>query len=428
MPTDGRHGRLHKSILPAGRSPALAVFATNNCADFSLALFVDCLEPVCLEPIDLEMASDPVAAFAAEAFTLLSLGICIIFLRTYARIRQVGVRGFEADDYLMLLVIVPYTIETSLAYTVGAKYSGLTNSAMTDAYRAALDPDSKEYQDRIGGSKIQVAGWIMYATVLWIIKSALCAFYFRLTHGLAGYKTKIYIGFGSIVATYIAVVASLLFSCHPFERFWQINPNPGNLCQPASSKLYIFLIVALNIVTDLYLILIPIPMLWGAQIPKVKKIGLVVLFSGGIFVMVAGLLRCVLILQNPTKGPQQGASWAVRESFVAVATSSLPMTWGWMRQKLRPFLGSLLSSDNKYKNGPEPGSIMLGDQSDRTTWRSQHKGSLASAIRSEPTTNRDIFIHAGEASSDEIIPNKFNPTGITKEVEFTVSTSKASAS
>lgn len=70
-----------------------------------------------------------------------------------------------------------------------------------------------------------------------------------------------------------------------------------DLCQPASSKLYIFLIVSLNIVTDLYLILIPIPMLWGAQIPKVKKIGLVVLFSGGIFVMVAGLLRCVLILK-----------------------------------------------------------------------------------------------------------------------------------
>lgn len=35
--------------------------------------------------------------------------------------------------------------------------------------------------DRVGGSQIQIAGWIMYATVLWVIKSALCAFYFRLT-------------------------------------------------------------------------------------------------------------------------------------------------------------------------------------------------------------------------------------------------------
>lgn len=99
------------------------------------------------------MASDAVTSFAAEAFTLLSLGICIIFLRTYARIRQVGIRNFEADDYLMLLVIIPYTIETALAYTVGAKYNGLTNSAMTDEQRAALSPDSKEYHDRFVGSR-----------------------------------------------------------------------------------------------------------------------------------------------------------------------------------------------------------------------------------------------------------------------------------
>ena len=38
-------------------------------------------------------------------------------------------------------------------------------------------------------------------------------------------------------------------------------------------------------------------MLWGARIPKVKKYGLVVLFSGAVFVMVAGLLRCILILK-----------------------------------------------------------------------------------------------------------------------------------
>lgn len=38
-------------------------------------------------------------------------------------------------------------------------------------------------------------------------------------------------------------------------------------------------------------------MLWGAQLPRIKKIGLIVLFSGAIFVMVAGILRCVLILQ-----------------------------------------------------------------------------------------------------------------------------------
>lgn len=74
-----------------------------------------------------------------------------------------------------------------------------------------------------------------------------------------------------------------------------------DLCQPALSKVYILLTVTLNIATDVYLLFIPLPMLWGARIKAVKKIGLIVLFSGAIFVMVAGLLRCILILQvgNP---------------------------------------------------------------------------------------------------------------------------------
>lgn len=89
-------------------------------------------------------------SFAAEAFTLLSIGISVIGLRTFARIRQVGVRNFEADDYLMLLAIVPYTIETALAYIVGAKFHGLTNSGMTDEERKALSPNTEEYTWRYG--------------------------------------------------------------------------------------------------------------------------------------------------------------------------------------------------------------------------------------------------------------------------------------
>ncbi|KAJ4128122.1 hypothetical protein NW768_008406 [Fusarium equiseti] len=362
------------------------------------------------------------ADFVVEAFTLLSIGILIILLRTYARLRQVGIRNFEADDWLMLFVIVPYTIETALAYTVGAQFRGLTNSGMTDEERKALSPDSDEYAWRVGGSKIQVAGWVMYASVLWVVKTALCAFYFRLTAGLAGYKTRIYLGFAFIAATYIAIICCILFSCQPFQRFWQIYPNPGNFCQPALSKIYIFVIVCLNITTDIYLLAIPIPMLWGARIPKVKKYGLLVLFSGAIFVMVAGLLRCFLILQNPDTGPEEGASWAVRESFVAVVTSNLPSTWGWMRQKLKPLFGSLLSSNNvssKYK-GAEPGSIMLGDGRG-SGWRS--RSGRADNGLGTVNSEHNVYIHGGgDASSDEIIPSM--PDGIKKDVEFTVQESE----
>ena len=49
------------------------------------------------------MAANP---FVTEAFTLLGVALAIIILRTIARATSVGIRQFQADDYLMLLAAV----------------------------------------------------------------------------------------------------------------------------------------------------------------------------------------------------------------------------------------------------------------------------------------------------------------------------------
>jgi hypothetical protein len=85
----------------------------------------------------------------------------------------------------------------------------------------------------------------------------------------------------------------------------QLTDNRIDICQPALSKLYILLTVALNVATDLYLILIPVPMLWSTQLPTFKKLTLVVVFSGALFVMAAGIVRGVVILEVCTLFSQE---------------------------------------------------------------------------------------------------------------------------
>lgn len=41
---------------------------------------------------------------------------------------------------------------------------------------------------------------------------------------------------------------------------------------------------------------IPLPMLWQASLPRVQKFALAVCFSGGLFVTMAGILRCIYII------------------------------------------------------------------------------------------------------------------------------------
>lgn len=67
------------------------------------------------------------------------------------------------------------------------------------------------------------------------------------------------------------------------------------------------------------------------------------------------------------KGAEQAGYWAVRETFVAVVTTNLPVVFPFIRRKLIPILGSLSSTarsgDATTKRGvnPMPGSIRLDD-------------------------------------------------------------------
>ena len=119
--------------------------------------------------------------FTIEAFTLLSLAVVVIVIRTGARLSMVGIRNFQVDDYLMPLAAVVYGLETGAACSVGAKWKGLANNSMTDAQRLALSPDSEEFLLRVGGSKTQVMGWSLYTLLLWLLKTCMAVFYSRLT-------------------------------------------------------------------------------------------------------------------------------------------------------------------------------------------------------------------------------------------------------
>ena len=120
---------------------------------------------------------------------------------------------------------------------------------------------------------------------------------------------------------------------------------------------------------------IPLPMLWAANLRPAKKLGLMLLFSGGIFVTMAGILRCVLIVTNPITGAQQAGSWACRETFVAVVTSNAPMIFPLIKRWGSPLFSSVrsgLASKSRSKRSGGTGAsrsangmIILEDKNPR---------------------------------------------------------------
>jgi hypothetical protein len=280
--------------------------------------------------------------FYNELWILLGVGSLVTILRTIARVRKAGLRKLYGDDVLALVALIFYGIESGLAYSVGAHARGLANNGMTDAHRAALPTNSEEYRLRTKGSIIQLAGWSSYSLVLWTLKASWLFFYLRLTEGLSRqYRTRIYVGFFFVIGTWAAGILNLLLDCRPFRHYWQINPDPGTICQPAVSNGILWAWYGLNVVSDVYLLSIPLPLLWTTRLKNWKRFALVFLFSGGIFVMVCATIRSVLVLTDPINGAQTAGSWAVRETFVALVTTNLPHIFPLLKTWFEPVVAKL---------------------------------------------------------------------------------------
>lgn len=129
----------------------------------------------------------------------------------------------------------------------------------------------------------------------------MCSLYLRLAKNHhRGYRLPAYIGFGVIAASWLAVTLNLFLGCRPLGHMWQIYPDPGAQCQPASSPALIWTYVGLNVATHVYLMAVPIPMLFKAALPAWQKVITVVLLSCGLFVTAAAILRAVVLSVRPS--------------------------------------------------------------------------------------------------------------------------------
>lgn len=70
-----------------------------------------------------------------------------------------------------------------------------------------------------------------------------------------------------------------------------------------SSPAILWTFLACNIITDLYIIWLPMPMLFKSTLPTATKIALATLFGCGIFVTIAGILRVTYIVYVSQPGP-----------------------------------------------------------------------------------------------------------------------------
>ncbi|KAL7906416.1 hypothetical protein GGI35DRAFT_108468 [Trichoderma velutinum] len=141
-----------------------------------------------------------------------------------------------------------------------------------------------------------------YTFSLMFIKFSILAFYWRIFS--VQFIDKLLLGIlaGMVACWTIASILTSAFQCIPISALWQqfdpVHPtDPSTFtCGVNVHKLFIGK-TAPHIVTDVLILLFPVPYIWGLHLRMSQKIATACVFGLGIFVLIVSIVRFVFVLQ-----------------------------------------------------------------------------------------------------------------------------------
>ncbi|KAG5978793.1 hypothetical protein E4U55_005939 [Claviceps digitariae] len=143
---------------------------------------------------------------------------------------------------------------------------------------------------------------ILYNPALMAAKTSILIFYLRLAK-----NTQVVLRYASWVTLVVVNVAGLvltflnIFQCNPVAAAWMSVSSSAAKCIPLLTE---FICAApVNIVTDLAILALPIPVLTGMRLPVRQKAIIVITFSLGVFVTIVDVVRIYYLQRAITDVP-----------------------------------------------------------------------------------------------------------------------------
>ncbi|KAL3419708.1 hypothetical protein PVAG01_08206 [Phlyctema vagabunda] len=260
--------------------------------------------------------------------------LIILWVFTFCSVAVMGLRlamrryreqKFNLSDYLTMACIFCLLIRVGCIHVV--LYWGTNN--MSPKLRAATVFTPQEIYEREIGSKLTLVNRPFYNTYIWLQKAVVMLLIERVLGGLWWTENIMKLYWAILAATYVACQIITFAECDPFPLYWQVVPAPGK-CSQALVQLVV--LGVLNIVTDLMLIGLPLPTLFGLKTTWASRFRLVGLFSLGMLVVVVTIVRLPLNVTNVTLQNNR-TTWASTEAFAAALVANIPTLYTLRRRK-----------------------------------------------------------------------------------------------
>ncbi|KAH7385700.1 hypothetical protein BKA66DRAFT_416168 [Pyrenochaeta sp. MPI-SDFR-AT-0127] len=268
--------------------------------------------------------------------TLLPIAMIVVFLRMWIRIGWLHKSWW--DDYLMVAAMI-FSIGTTILVIMATQLYGW-DKHVWDLTIAEMET----------GRKASMAGQTLFVLASSTAKLSILASYFRIAPEKSLFRKLVWGTFALVFAAFIVFLVALWVQCIPISSYWKLKADHRD-CIPEGPPLIVQ--STLNVVTDFMIYALPIPTLFSLSLPWSQRIGLVVLFSVGGVIVVAGSFRAYWIhytlfkTYDATWEGYQIWVWTAVETNVGVICGCIPA--------LKPLLfpSRARHQGSKYANGSQ---------------------------------------------------------------------------
>lgn len=150
----------------------------------------------------------------------------------------------------------------------------------------------------------------IYCPMTLFTKYALLSILIRIFKPYKGKIIFIYVLLGCLTVYYITAEGIKLGMCEPVEAFW--NHNIKGFCLDQQAAFLSDSVI--SVVTDLIILILPLPLTWSLQMPLAKKLRVIGMLSAGGLATAFSIYRLVLVIT-------QGASKDMTMFFICVVMS-----------------------------------------------------------------------------------------------------------
>ncbi|OTB02086.1 hypothetical protein M426DRAFT_62894 [Hypoxylon sp. CI-4A] len=182
--------------------------------------------------------------------------------------------------------------------------------------------DIKDPEQIISFWKTFYALSISYNTSLMIVKFTLFFQYYRLIQEVPYYRLYYLIAMTVVGAWVISQEFILIFPCTPIEYYW--NQSVGGTC--INTNITGWMNAIGNIVTDLIVLVLPIPVVWRLNLNRGRKWAVLGIFALGFFTCIVSICRMVFfakVSDDLSYDLVPVAAWGEAESASGLICSSL---------------------------------------------------------------------------------------------------------